>query len=157
LWCKKKSKDAIFADITRVAIVDIEATEKQIKVHQIVRKAQKDATDYIQSQLSQGRMVKGCDVDRVARTVIEDAGYGIFFIHRTGHNIHTKLHGPGAHLDSLETLDERFLIPRTCFSIEPGIYLPNEFGIRQEYDVYISSDNKVSIFGGFQDFITSLV
>jgi Xaa-Pro aminopeptidase len=121
-----------------------------------VRKAQKAATDFIQDKLTRSELAKGFEADLAARQVIEQAGYGKYFIHRTGHNIYTELHGPGAHLDSLETLDERPLIPGTCFSVEPGIYLPGEFGVRQEYDLYISKDHTLSIYGGVQDAITTL-
>lgn len=156
LWCKKKEPRSVFGDITRVAVASTSPTDKHIEVHHIVRKAQKAATDYLQSQLSNNRTVRGYEVDRVARKVIEDAGYGEFFIHRTGHNIYTDLHGPGTNLDSLETFDERFLIPKTCFSVEPGIYLPGEFGVRQEYDIYIDQDSRIQINGGVQEKITTI-
>ncbi len=72
-------------------------------------------------------------------------------MHRTGHNIDERDHGPGAHIDSLETLDDRLILPCTCFSIEPGIYLPGEFGVRLEYDVYIHKDGQVQVTGGIQE------
>jgi Xaa-Pro dipeptidase len=156
LWCKKKEARAVFADITRVGVADSSPTEKQFTVHQIVRNAQRAATEHLQSEMEFNRMVRGYELDRIARKVIEDAGYGDFFTHRTGHNIYTDLHGPGANLDSLETFDERPLIPRTCFSIEPGIYLPGAFGVRQEYDVYIDENSKIQINGGIQEKITTL-
>jgi Xaa-Pro aminopeptidase len=87
-------------------------------------------------------------VDNVARKVIEKAGYGKFFFHRTGHSIGEAVHGNGANMDGLETHDVRRLIPRTCFSIEPGIYLP-EFGIRSEFNVYIDG-NEARITGAVQ-------
>jgi Xaa-Pro aminopeptidase len=98
----------------------------------------------------------GYEVDQVCREVIVEAGYGPFFTHRTGHNIDVHDHGDGAHLDNLETQDRRQLIPRTCFSIEPGIYLPGEFGIRLEYDVYLHQDGSIRITGGIQSDITIL-
>jgi Xaa-Pro aminopeptidase len=79
--------------------------------------------------------------------VIVDAGYGDYFIHRTGHNIHTEVHGNGANIDNLETKDDRVLIPRTCFSIEPGIYLEGKFGVRSEIDVYVS-ERDARVTGG---------
>ncbi len=94
-------------------------------------------------------------MDEVCRKVIEEKGYGRYFTHRTGHNIYTKDHGPGAHIDSLETQDLRELIPRTCFSIEPGIYLPGEFGVRLEYDIYLG--DQAQITGGVQEQIVSLL
>ena len=96
---------------------------------------------------TQNAVVRGCDVDDVTHAYIADRGYGEYFIHRTGHNIGEEVHGNGAHLDNFETHDERELIPETCFSIEPGIYLPGEFGVRLEIDVYISADREVIIPG----------
>jgi len=89
--------------------------------------------------------------------VIVEAGYSDFFTHRTGHNIDKDTHGPGANIDSLENLDERPLIPRTCFSIEPCIYLPGEFGIRLEYNVYIHETGKIQVTGGIQDTIICIM
>ncbi len=151
LWCKKKQKEAVYADITRMAIADTKQADKHQEIFQIVRRAQKAATDFIAQAVKEGRTVKGCEADRICRQEIEKAGYGKFFIHRTGHNIHTEAHGPGANLDSFETLDERPLIAKTCFSIEPGIYLPGEFGIRLEYDVYIHETGKIEVTGGSQE------
>ena len=94
-----------------------------------------------------GRPITGAEVDDATRAVIEKAGYGDQFTHRTGHNIGQEVHGNGAHIDGLETRDDRRLIPRTCFTIEPGIYLP-EFGVRSEVDVYIDAGGKVHVTGG---------
>jgi Xaa-Pro aminopeptidase len=151
LWCKKKGPRSTFADITRVGVAASAPTERQNEIFQIVRSAQKAATEYVQNKVAAGEIVKGFEVDLVCRKVIADAGYGKYFTHRTGHNIHTQDHGPGAHIDSLETLDERPLIPRTCFSIEPGIYLPGAFGVRLEYDVYITEKRTIQITGGVQN------
>ncbi|MEE9147574.1 MAG: M24 family metallopeptidase, partial [Candidatus Tectomicrobia bacterium] len=85
-------------------------------------------------------------VDDVCRQVIQSKGYGDHFVHRTGHSIGEEVHGNGANIDNLETKDERRLLPGTCFSIEPGIYLPGEFGIRSELDVYLS-EREALIFG----------
>jgi Xaa-Pro aminopeptidase len=85
-------------------------------------------------------------VDECCRNVIRKAGYADRFIHRTGHSIGEEVHGNGANIDSLETKDGRRLLPHTCFSIEPGIYLPGEFGIRSELDVYLS-DREALVFG----------
>ena len=93
------------------------------------------------------RPITGAEVDDATRAVIEKAGYGDQFTHRTGHNIGQEVHGNGAHIDGLETRDDRRLMPRTCFSIEPGIYLP-EFGVRSEVNVYIDRDGRVHVTGG---------
>lgn len=157
LWCKKKLSYAVYADITRVAVAASQATDRQSNIFSIVRRAQKETTNFIEHEYLSGRHVRGCDADRMARNVIDQAGYGKYFIHRTGHNIYTQAHGPGAHLDSLETLDERSLLPGSCFSMEPGIYLPDEFGVRLEHDVYISGDGVVEITGGVQESIELLL
>jgi Xaa-Pro dipeptidase len=156
LWCKRDVPRAVYADITRVAVAASAPTEKQNQIFHIVRAAQQAATDYVAARFAKKERVLGCEVDRACRDVIEKAGYGEFFTHRTGHNIHTDVHGPGAHIDSLETLDERPLIPRTCFSVEPGIYLPGEFGVRLEYDIYIGSDGKTQVTGGIEDKLVTL-
>ena len=87
--------------------------------------------------------VRGFEGDDAARDVITKAGYGKYFIHRTGHSISSDLHGSGAHLDNYETRDERLILPSTSFSIEPGIYLTGDFGVRSEIDVFIMKDGKV--------------
>ncbi len=156
LWCKKKMPGAIYADVTKVAIASSAPTQKQQQIFSIVREAQKVATDFIRHRFEQQQVVKGFEVDEVCRQVIQEAGYGDFYPHRTGHNIGTDLHGAGTHLDSLETFDDRPILPGTCFSIEPGIYLPGEFGLRLEYNVYVTLDGQIEIFGGKQDAIKTL-
>ena len=79
--------------------------------------------------------------------MIERAGYGEYFTHRTGHSIGEEVHGNGAHIDNLETRDSRKIIPRTCFSIEPGIYLPGNFGVRSEIDLYVGDDGRIEVTG----------
>jgi Xaa-Pro aminopeptidase len=155
LWCKKKVPRSVYGDITRVAVAGERGSERQNKIFSTVRLAQQVATDFVAQQYRRGKGMRGCEVDRVCRQVIEEAGYGPYFTHRTGHNIYTEGHGPGAHLDSLETEDTRFLIPGTCFSIEPGIYLPGEFGVRLEYDVYLGKDAEVT--GGVEEELLCLL
>jgi Xaa-Pro dipeptidase len=150
LWCKTREPESVFADITRVAVAG-EPTERQQKVFQAVRGAQKKAVELIEARYKKKEVVRGYEVDNVARKEITDAGFGPFFTHRTGHNIYTTLHGPGANIDGFETLDERPLIPRTLFSIEPGIYLPDEFGLRLEHDVYIHENGEIEVTGGIQE------
>ncbi len=156
LWCKKSQPGAVYGDITRVGVADTQPTARQKEIFQIVRRAQKACTDHIQTRYSRGELTRGCDADQVCRKVIEQAGYGQYFTHRTGHNIYTKDHGPGAHLDNLETIDSRSLIPSTCFSVEPGIYLPGEFGIRLEYDLFLAKQGETLITGGVQEEIVTL-
>lgn len=154
LWAKEK--EGIYGDITRVGIAAKEATAKQQKIFAIVRKAQKAAVDLVRERFSQKKRIEGWEVDEAARTVVRGAGYGEFFIHRTGHSIEAALHGSGAHMDNLEMHDVRPILPGTCFSIEPGIYLPGEFGVRLELDLLIHKDGKVEITGGEQETIHCL-
>lgn len=147
LWAKKNKPGAVYADITWVAYVGDTIPAKYQEVFDVVKGARDAAVVYLKEQFRAGKKVLGCDVDDVTRKYITDRGYGEFFIHRTGHNIGEEVHGNGANIDNFETHDERELIPQTCFSIEPGIYLPDEFGVRLEIDIYISADREVIIPG----------
>ncbi len=157
LWCKKNIADAVYADIARVAIADSAPTELQQKVFGIVRTAQKKGIEFVRSKIESKQPIQGADVDDVCRGYIKSCGYGDYFTHRTGHNIDTQVHGTGAHLDNLETADHRLLLPGMCFSIEPGIYLPGDFGIRLESDLLIRHDGSVELTGGFEESITCLL
>ena len=105
--------------------------------------------------MKDGKILRGCDVDDVARAFIRDRGYERFFIHRTGHNVGREVHGNGAHLDNLETRDERRLIPATGFTIEPGVYLP-EYGIRSEVNLFIA-ERGAEVTTSVQDRITPIL
>lgn len=142
LWCKKKSSRAVYADITRVGVVDSHPSVKQQEIFDIVKGARDAAMELLASRFTQGRPIMGWEVDCACRQKIEEAGYGEYFTHRTGHNIGERVHGDGANIDNFETKDDRFLLPSTCFSVEPGIYLPGEFGIRLEHDVYVEPDGR---------------
>ncbi|HSO76674.1 MAG TPA: M24 family metallopeptidase [Blastocatellia bacterium] len=137
LWAKLDKPNSVYADITWTSFVGERAPDDVVKVFNIVRDARDAATEFVKEAFGGGRKIFGWQVDDVCREVIQKAGYGEYFIHRTGHNIHTEVHGNGANIDNLETKDERMLIPRTCFSIEPGIYLEGRFGVRSEIDVYV--------------------
>lgn len=156
LWAKEKGEGAVFGDITRVAVAG-KPTKRQEEIFHIVRKAQKAAVELVKSRFAAKKRVEGWEVDDAARNVIRDAGYGEFFIHRTGHNIEIALHGSGAHMDNLEMHDVRPILPGTCFSVEPGIYLPGEFGVRLELDVLVHPDGRVEVTGGEQDEIVCLL
>jgi Xaa-Pro aminopeptidase len=157
LWCKKNTPDAVYVDVTRLGIAAAQPTQKQAQVFDIVRKAQVAATEFLRKRMQEGKEVKGYEVDRAARKVIEDAGYGNYFIHRLGHNILTDLHGPGTNFDSLETYDDRPVLKGALMSCEPGIYLPGEFGVRLEYTLFIDHNGQVQILGGDQDNFVYLV
>jgi len=101
----------------------------------------------VRSAFASGTPLLGAEVDDACRAVIDAAGYGEFFTHRTGHNIGQEVHGNGAHMDGLETREDRRVLPRTCFSVEPGIYLP-EFGVRSEVNVYVDAAKRVHVTGG---------
>lgn len=146
-WAKRNVPGAIFADITWMGYTGATVPERITKVFHIVRDARDAAIEAVRSAQASGRLIRGCDVDDACRNVIRDAGYGKEFLHRTGHSIHESDHGNGANIDNLETLDDRQLIPRTMFSIEPGIYLAGDFGIRSEVDVFLPDETKVIVSG----------
>jgi Xaa-Pro aminopeptidase len=113
-----------------------EIPAQQRAVFDIVRRARDTGIAFVRESLAAGRSVEGRQVDDITRTIIANAGYADYFVHRTGHNIGTTIHGNGANIDNFETQDERILLPRTCCSIEPGIYLP-EFGVRSEVNLLV--------------------
>ena len=112
-----------------------EPTERENLIFHTVRDARDAAIAAVQSAYAANQPIAGWQADDAARGVIRNAGFGEFFTHRTGHNIAVELHGSGAHLDNLETHDERLILPNTCFSVEPGIYFPGEFGVRSEVNM----------------------
>ncbi|CDR33994.1 M24 family metallopeptidase [Criblamydia sequanensis] len=156
LWAKEKGEGSIYGDITRVGVARKNTHEQEEKIFNIVREAQKKAFEFIKNRLAQGKSIQGFEVDDVSREVIEKAGYGPFFIHRTGHSIHEEGHGEGANIDNLETHEERKLLNNTIFSIEPGIYLPDLFGVRLEHDVFINDKGEAILTGGVQDKIYTM-
>jgi len=141
LWAKQKSPDAIFADTTWTGFVGKKIPDKISKIFDIVRRARDLAVGFITEHIEVGKKVYGYEVDDVVRNFISQHGYGDFFPHRTGHSIGTHIHGNGANIDNYETMDQRLLVPNTCFSIEPGIYL-NDFGVRTEIDVFLAYQGK---------------
>jgi Xaa-Pro aminopeptidase len=147
LWAKMDRPRSVYADYTRVAYVGASVPEQYTKVFHIVSAARDAGIKTVMDAFAAGRTLQGWEIDNATRAVIEKAGYGDRFTHRTGHNIGQEVHGNGAHIDGLETRDDRRIIRRTCFSIEPGIYLP-DFGVRSEVDVYVDGDGKVHVTGG---------
>jgi Xaa-Pro aminopeptidase len=143
LWAKQTAPGSVYGDITWTGYTGMQVPEKQRMIFEHVRRGRDAALLFVQDQVSTGRFPYGWEVDDVCRNTIRAAGYGDFFLHRTGHSIGEEVHGNGANIDNLETQDSRRLLPRTCFSIEPGIYLPGEFGIRSELDVYVSDREAV--------------
>lgn len=156
LWCKQKIPRAVYADITRVGVAASQPTQRQKDIFKIVKGARDIATTMIKNYYENQRPIQGWQVDQACRHFIQDAGFGDYFIHRTGHNIGEEVHGPGANLDNLETHDYRQLLPGTAFSVEPGIYLPQEFGVRLEYDIYLDPAGHMHITGGIQEELVCL-
>jgi Xaa-Pro aminopeptidase len=131
--------DAVWYDITWTGVIGRAPSEREQLVFHTVRDARDAAIKAVEDAYATGTPIAGWQADDAARGVIRAAGFGEWFTHRTGHNIATELHGNGAHLDNLETHDERLLLPDTCFSVEPGIYFPGEFGVRNEVDMMTRS------------------
>ncbi len=148
LWAKMDKPRAVYSDLTRVGYVGDRIPKKINDVFHIVAAARDAGIDRVKRAFANDEPLKGWMVDAAAREVIDEAGYGDKFIHRLGHNIGQEVHGNGCHMDSLETKEERSVMPRTCFSIEPGIYLPGEFGVRLEVDVYVDENKQVHVTGG---------
>jgi Xaa-Pro aminopeptidase len=146
-WCKVSGVDTVYADITWTAWLGNDIPDRQRQVFRVVRDARDAAVKYMEETLAAERPLLGCDIDDACRKVIVDAGFGDKFIHRTGHSLHTSVHGNGANLDNLESRDDRRLLPRTLVTIEPGIYLPGEFGVRSEINVYVSENGKARVTG----------
>jgi Xaa-Pro dipeptidase len=147
LWAKLDRPRSVYSDLTRVGYVGRAVPEKYEHVFQIVAAARDAAIAMVRVSFAACQPLAGWQVDQAARAVIEQAGYGPQFIHRTGHNIGQEVHGNGANMDGLETREDRRVLPRTCFSIEPGIYL-EEFGVRSEVNVLIGADAQVHVTGG---------
>jgi Xaa-Pro aminopeptidase len=147
LWAKLKRPRAVYSDLTRVGFVGKTVPRQYEEIFRIVARARDAAIETVRSAFIAGRPIQGWEVDRAAREVISSAGYADRFVHRTGHSIGQEVHGNGANMDDLETHETRRILRRTCFSIEPGIYLP-EFGVRSEVDVYIDGAGKIHVAGG---------
>jgi Xaa-Pro aminopeptidase len=147
LWAKMDRPHSVYSDLTWTGFVAKEVPEKFTKIFRIVAGARDAAIAKVQDAFRNRTPLQGWEVDQAARSVIEKAGYRQNFIHRTGHSIGQEVHGNGANMDSLETREDRRVLPRTCFSVEPGIYL-SEFGVRSEVDVFVDKDEKVHVTGG---------
>jgi Xaa-Pro dipeptidase len=155
VWGKKKTPGSVYYDVTWMGYLGAKVPEKYAKVFAVAREARDKAVDLIRTYVARAKPLEGWQVDRAARSVIEKAGYGKYFFHRTGHSIGEKVHGNGANMDGLETHDVRHLIARTCNSIEPGIYLP-EFGVRTEVNIYID-EKEARVTGAVQNEILPLL
>lgn len=155
VWAKCARPASVYYDITWVGYLGKRVPEAYAKVFRIVRDARNSAIECVKSAVADGRTIHGWEVDRAARESIRKAGYAKYFVHRTGHSIGEQIHGNGANMDSLETRDDRKIMPRTCFSVEPGIYLP-EFGVRSEVNVYVG-EREAQVTGAVQTEILALL
>jgi Xaa-Pro dipeptidase len=146
---------SVYYDITWMGYLGDRVPDKYAKIFRIVRQARDNAVEFVKDNVAKGREIQGWQVDRVARETIRKAGYGKYFVHRTGHSIGQAVHGNGANMDGYETRDDRKIVPHTCFSIEPGIYQP-EFGVRSEVDVYVG-EKDARVTGAIQEEILPLL
>jgi Xaa-Pro dipeptidase len=148
MWAKLDRPGSVYYDITWTGYCGAKPPEEMRKVFGIVREARDRAIDRVQRAVRAGQQVRGFEVDDAARGYIASQGYGQFFTHRTGHSIGQEVHGNGANMDNLETHDERRIVPWTCFSIEPGIYL-RDFGVRSEVNVFVD-EREAQVTGEIQ-------
>jgi Xaa-Pro aminopeptidase len=136
VWAKKNTPGAVFYDITWTGFVGKSPSDRMRQIFEVVRQGRDIGVKTVQDAITAGRPIAGWEVDHAVRAHIKNAGFGDKFIHRTGHSIGTDVHANGANMDDLEIHDERKILPNSCFSIEPGVYLP-EFGVRSEVDMLV--------------------
>jgi len=154
LWAKLDEPEGVYYDVTWVGYCGVQAPEKLREVFNVVREARDRAIELVRARVRQGVEIRGYEVDDAARDYISGRGYGEYFTHRTGHSIGKDVHGAGANMDNLETHDDRRILPWTCFSVEPGIYLP-EFGVRSEVNIFVG-DGDAQVTGEMQTEIVQI-
>lgn len=154
MWGKLDQPASVYYDITWIGFCGDRVPDPVERVFGVVREARDRGIRKVEQAVAAGTELRGFEVDDAARSYIKDQGFGEYFFHRLGHSIGTDIHGTGANMDNLETHDERRVIPWTCFSIEPGIYLP-EFGIRSEVDVFVD-EHSARVTGEKQEKIVLL-
>jgi Xaa-Pro dipeptidase len=155
VWGKLKRPGSVYFDITWTGFVGETVPAEYTKIFVVVREARDAAINVVQQALRAGRVIHGWEVDDAARGVITRAGYGEYFTHRTGHSIGEDVHGNGANMDNLETHDDRRIIPGTCFSVEPGIYL-EKFGVRSEVNVF-AEERDARVTGEIQQAVVPIL
>jgi Xaa-Pro dipeptidase len=155
VFAKSTKPKSVYYDISWVGYLGERVPDAYAKVFRIVRQARDRAIEFIKESVAAGKPIHGWEVDNTARGVIRKAGYAKYFVHRTGHSIGREVHGNGANMDGLETRDDRKIVPRTCFSIEPGIYMA-EFGLRTEVNVYVG-EKEARVTGAIQEEILPLL
>lgn len=150
LWARRIDPPGVYYDVTWCGFAGAEPPEAYVEIFGVVCRARDAALEFVRKRFAAGETCHGYEVDDVARKVVNDAGYGEQFLHRTGHSIGFEVHGNGANIDNLETKDERRLVPGTCFSLEPGIYLDGRMAVRTEIDVFITPSGQVEVYGAIQ-------
>ena len=155
LWAKTDAPRSVFYDVTWMGFCGSIVPDPIQNVFGVVSNARDAAVAAVKSAKTRGVEIRGYELDDVCRGHIRDAGFGEFFVHRTGHSIGTNVHGNGANIDNLETHDDRLIISNTCFSVEPGVYLA-EFGVRSEVNVFVRPEDAITT-GEVQDRIVSIV
>ncbi|MCX6135023.1 MAG: M24 family metallopeptidase [Ignavibacteriales bacterium] len=147
LWAKKNKPRSVYGDITWTGYIGESVPDEYTKIFEVVKGGRDAAIRFVQDSFKAGKEICGFQIDDAARNYFKEKGYDQYFVHRTGHSIGEEIHGNGANIDNLETRDERKIIPRTSFSIEPGIYLPGKFGVRTEIDMYITKSKEAVVTG----------
>jgi Xaa-Pro dipeptidase len=155
VFAKSTKPRSVYYDITWMGYLGARVPDAYTKIFRILRQARDRAVEFVKESVAAGKPIHGWEVDNVARGVIRKAGYAKYFVHRTGHSIGVEIHGNGANMDGLETRDDRKIVPHTCFSIEPGIYM-KEFGMRTEVNVYVF-DKEARVTGAIQEEILPLL
>lgn len=155
LWAKVNNPEAIYYDITWCGFAGKFPPAEYSKLFNIVVEARKQAKEFVSKKMVSGEKILGWQVDDACRSYIASKGYANYFIHRTGHSIDTAVHGSGVNIDNYETKDHREIIPGTCFSIEPGIYV-GDLGVRSEIDVLIDEAGQVHVEGPEQERLVTM-
>lgn len=150
MWAKKNTPGAIYYDITWVGYIGETPPAKYVQIFSAVKAARDVAIRFVQEKFAKGQPCYGWQVDDACRAVVKKAGFGKYFLHRTGHSITEETHGNGVNIDNLETKDERALMPGCCFSIEPGIYLPGKMAVRTEINMFVRHDGVAEVTGEVQ-------
>jgi Xaa-Pro dipeptidase len=150
MWAKKDVPGAIYYDITWVGFIGTKPPAKYVEIFDAVKNGRDGAVAFVKAQFAAGKTCYGWQVDDACRNVVKKAGYGKYFLHRTGHSITEETHGNGVNIDNLETRDERALLPGCCFSIEPGIYLEGKMAVRTEINMFIRHDGTPEVTGRVQ-------
>lgn len=151
LWAKKDVPSGVYYDITWVGFIGENPPAKYIEIFNVAKSARDAAVAFVKEKFAKKLTCFGWEVDDVCRNVVIKAGYGKFFVHRTGHSIGVEVHGNGANIDNLETKDERQLMPGACFSIEPGIYLDGKMAVRSEINMFIKHNGEAVVTGEVQN------